>query len=147
MINRVRTSSEITKSRVFHGCFSVFSRAFPGRFLKPGIKIIKFTMNCLKQHLRLNVITVKQQCAPKCIVFNTEQWFLTQNEDFKMIRKSTISTITCNEILKNAPFCKFIFSIKFCEILQGLIKKFQGFSRGFQGFPGLQKISRVFQDF
>ena len=29
-LNRVRTSSEIQKSRVFQGCFTVFSRAFPG---------------------------------------------------------------------------------------------------------------------
>ena len=27
---RVRTSLEIQKSRVFQGCFTVFSRAFPG---------------------------------------------------------------------------------------------------------------------
>ena len=27
---RVRTPSEIQKSRVFQGCFAVFSRAFPG---------------------------------------------------------------------------------------------------------------------
>ena len=32
-LNRVRTSSEIQKSRVFQGCFTVFSKAFPG-FLK-----------------------------------------------------------------------------------------------------------------
>ena len=46
---------------------------------------------------------------------------------------------------ENAPFDEFIFSIKFCEIFQGFIKKFQGFSRisraskifqGFPGFPG-----------
>ena len=30
---RVRTSSEIQKSRAFQGCFTVFSRAFP-RFLE-----------------------------------------------------------------------------------------------------------------
>ena len=28
--DRVRTSSEVQKSRVFQGCFTVFSRAFPG---------------------------------------------------------------------------------------------------------------------
>ena len=28
--NMVRTSSEIKKSRIFKGCFTVFSRAFPG---------------------------------------------------------------------------------------------------------------------
>ena len=27
---RVRTSSEMQKSRVFRGCFTVFSRVFPG---------------------------------------------------------------------------------------------------------------------
>ena len=37
------------------------------------------------------------------------------------------------------------FSIKFCEIFQGFIKKFPGVSRDFQGFPGLQKFPRVFQ--
>ena len=40
---------------------------------------------------------------------------------------------------ENAPFDEFIFSIKFCEIFQGFIKKipglFQGF-KNFQGFPG-----------
>ena len=36
---------------------------FPG-LLKPGMKIIMFTMNCSKQHLIVNIITVKQQCAP-----------------------------------------------------------------------------------
>ena len=43
-----------------------FSRAvlpfFPG-LLKPRMKIT-FTTNCLKQDLIVNVITVKQQCAP-----------------------------------------------------------------------------------
>ena len=48
---------------------------------------------------------------------------------------------------ENAPFDEFIFSIKFCEIFQGFIKKIPGLFQGFQGFPGLQKFSRVFQDF
>ena len=48
---------------------------------------------------------------------------------------------------KNAPFDEFIFSIKFCEIFQGFIKKIPGLLEGFQGFPGLQKFVRVFQDF
>ena len=30
VLARVRTPSEIKKSRVFQGCFAVFSRAFPG---------------------------------------------------------------------------------------------------------------------
>ena len=58
-LHRVRTSPEIQKSRVFQGCFCRF---LPG-LLKPGIKIM-FTMNCLKQHLMVNVITIKPQCAP-----------------------------------------------------------------------------------
>ena len=41
------------------------------------------------------------------------------------------------------PFDKFIFSIKFCEIFQGFIKKIPGFFQGFQGFPGPQ----IFQGF
>ena len=48
---------------------------------------------------------------------------------------------------ENAPFDEFIFSIKFCEIFQGFTKKIPGLFQGFQGFPGLQKFSRVFQDF
>ena len=50
---------------------------------------------------------------------------------------------------ENAPFDEFIFSIKFCEIFQGFIKKFQGFSRvsrdfqGFKHFPGFSRISRA----
>ena len=50
---------------------------------------------------------------------------------------------------ENAPFDEYIFSIKFCEIFQGFIKKFQGFSRvsrdfqGFKNFPGFSRISRV----
>ena len=50
---------------------------------------------------------------------------------------------------ENAPFDEFIFSIKFCEIFQGFIKKFQGFSRvsrdfqGFKNFPGFSRISRA----
>ena len=39
---------------------------------------------------------------------------------------------------QNAPFGKFIFSLKFYEIFQDIIKKFQG-------FPGLQKFSRPLQ--
>ena len=50
---------------------SGFSRAvlqfFPWLFqdssVKPGMKIT-FTMNCLKQHLIVNVVAVKPQCAP-----------------------------------------------------------------------------------
>ena len=61
-LGRVRTASEIKKSRVFQGCSTVLSRAFPG-LLKPRIKIT-FTTNCLNQHLRVNVITAKQQYAP-----------------------------------------------------------------------------------
>ena len=48
---------------------------------------------------------------------------------------------------ENAPFDEFTFSIKFCEIFQGFRKKIPGLFQGFQGFPGLQKFSRVFQDF
>ena len=48
---------------------------------------------------------------------------------------------------ENAPFDEFIFSIKFCEIFQGFTKKIPGLFQGFQGFPGLQRFSRVFQDF
>ena len=50
---------------------------------------------------------------------------------------------------ENAPFDEFIFSIKFCEIFQGFIKKFQGFSRvsrdfqGFKNFSGFSRISRA----
>ena len=48
---------------------------------------------------------------------------------------------------ENAPFDEFIFSIKFCEIFQGFIKKipglFQGFSRDFQGFKNFQGFSRI----
>ena len=51
MTFRVCTSSEIKKSRVFQGSW------------KPRMKIT-FTTNCLKQHLIVNVITVKQQRAP-----------------------------------------------------------------------------------
>ena len=45
---------------------------------------------------------------------------------------------------QNTPFPVFIFSIKFCQIFQGLKKRMPGL---FQGFPGLKKFSRVFQDF
>ena len=62
IVFRVCTSLEIQKSRVFQGCFTIFSRALPG-FLKPRMKIT-FTTNHLKQHLIVNVVTVKQQCAP-----------------------------------------------------------------------------------
>ena len=41
----------------------------------------------------------------------------------------------------------YFFNIKFCEIFQGFIKKIPGLFQGFQGFPGLQKFSRVFQNF
>ena len=41
----------------FEGCFIIFSMAFPG-LLKTRMKIT-FTMNCLQQHLIVNVITVK----------------------------------------------------------------------------------------
>ena len=41
----------------------------------------------------------------------------------------------------------YFFNIKFCEIFQGFIKKISGLFQGFQGFPGLQTFSRVFQDF
>ena len=43
-----------------------FSRAFP-LLLKPRMKVT-FITNCLKQHLMVNVITVKQQCAA-CVSF------------------------------------------------------------------------------
>ena len=56
-----------------------------------------------------------------------------------MIKKSIISIVICNKSNK------FIFSVKFCEIFQGLINK--NIPGLFQGFPGLQKFSRVFQDF
>ena len=61
-----------------------------------------------------------------------------------MIQKSAISTVTCNEVNKMYHFVTFFFSIKISEIFQGLIKKVSGL---FQEFPGLQKFSRVFQDF
>ena len=68
---RVRTSSEIKKSRVFQAVLLFFSKAFPG-LLKPKMKIITFTTNCLKQHyniiLIVNVITIKQQCAPSVLI-------------------------------------------------------------------------------
>ena len=56
--NRVRTSSEIQKSRVFQGCFTIFSRAFPG-FLEVQNE---------KQHSQRIVITIKQRCAPSVAI-------------------------------------------------------------------------------
>ena len=55
---RVHTSSEIQKSRVFQGCFTIFSRAFPG-FLEVQNE---------KQHSQRIVITIKQQCAPSVAI-------------------------------------------------------------------------------
>ena len=47
---------------------------------------ITFTTNCLKQHLIVNVITVKQQCAPSVLFQYLKQRFLskTQNEVLKL---------------------------------------------------------------
>ena len=53
--------------------------------------------------------------------------------------------VTCSEINKMHHFVNLFFQRSSARF--SLIKKFQGFSRGFQGFPGLQKFSRVFQDF
>ena len=68
-----------------------------------------------------------------------KQWFLNNTKwSFEMIRKSTISTVTCSEINKIHHFLN--------EVLwdfPGLNKKIPAL---FQGFPGLQKFSRVFQD-
>ena len=58
VVNRVRTSSEIQKSRVFRGCFTIFSRAFPG-FLEVQNE---------KQHSQRIVIPIKQQCAPSVAI-------------------------------------------------------------------------------
>ena len=70
--------------------------------------------------------------------FNNNWWFLTPNE--VLIRKSTTSIVTCNEINKMHHFTNLFFSIKFCEIFQGLIKKFRA-------FPGVSRSSKIFQGF
>ena len=61
-----------------------------------------------------------------------------------MIRKSTISIITCNEI--NNVHANLFFQ-QSSEIFQGLIKKtsraFPGVSRDFQGFKNFSGISRI----
>ena len=62
--------------------------------------------------------------------FNTKQWFLVG--------------YTCNEINKLHQLHHFIFSIKFCEIFQGFIKKN---SRAFPRFPGISRALKIFQGF
>ena len=105
---RVRTSSEIKKSRVFQGCFSILSRTFPG----PRMKIITFTTSCLKQHLIVNVITVKQQCAPSALfqywaVVSNTKWYENLQSWLLLIMKSTKCTISriyfFNKVLWDFP--------------------------------------------
>ena len=85
----------------------------------------------------------------KCIVsILVKQWFLTQNGVLKWYENlQSRLLLVMNQ--QNAPFCEFIFSIKFCEIFQGLITKFQalpgvsGDFQGFKNFPGFSRISRA----
>ena len=91
------------KARVYQGCFTVFSRAFP-ELLKHRMKIITFTMNCLK-HLIENV-RPSQQNVSFPITLHSKGWVgrikKKSKNNFKVIQFLQIENFFIfTEIAKN----------------------------------------------